>query len=206
MLKRFFALGAFVAVVLVGGRPALADAPASRAATLADVNRSAGKAVALGKRVLLRTTAGEIELVLFPKVAPRTVDQISRLVSSGFYDGTTFHRVIPGFVAQGGDPNSKTLPAGHPQIGTGDADRRIPDEHGNGLKHLPGSVAMAHSAMPNSASCQFYIAQNRLAFLDGGYTVFGHVVRGYDVVLKLAATEGPGARKTPDRMKRVVLK
>ena len=93
---------------------------AEKAATLAEVNKAAGKKVEAGKKVRIETTKGVIEVTLFPKAAPKTVDNFIKLAKKGFYNGTTFHRVIPGFVAQGGDPLSKTLPAGHPRIGTGD--------------------------------------------------------------------------------------
>jgi cyclophilin family peptidyl-prolyl cis-trans isomerase len=184
----------------------VADA-AVKVAPLTEVNKAAGKKVETGKRVRFETTKGTFEIVLFPKAAPKTVANFIMLAKKGFYNGTTFHRVIPGFVAQGGDPLSKKLPAGNPQIGTGGADKNIPDEHGNGLSHLAGSLAMAHSAMPNSASSQFYICLEPISHLNGGYTIFGHVVKGFDVVQKLQPTEnqgGPTGAK-PDKMLKVTV-
>lgn len=180
---------------------------AEKAATLAEVNKASGKKVVAGKKVRIETTKGVFEVTLFPKAAPKTVDNFVKLAKKGFYNGTTFHRVIPGFVAQGGDPLSKTLPAGHPRIGTGDPGYSIPDEHGNGLKHLTGSVAMAHSAEPNSAGSQFYICYQPISHLDGGYTIFGHVTKGMDVVNKLAPTERDGAatQGKPDKMLKVTV-
>jgi cyclophilin family peptidyl-prolyl cis-trans isomerase len=186
--------------------PALAAGPA--AATLAEVNKAAGKKVEPGKHVRIQTTKGTFEIVLFPKAAPKTVANFISLAQKGFYNGTTFHRVIPGFVVQGGDPLSKKLPAGNPQIGTGGADHNIPDEHGNGLHHLVGAVAMAHSAMPNSASSQFYVTLSKIPHLDGGYTIFGQVVKGMDVVEKLAPTERDGVpiqNVKPDKMVKVTV-
>ncbi|MEB3329152.1 MAG: peptidylprolyl isomerase [Candidatus Sericytochromatia bacterium] len=147
--------------------------------------------------MVLKTSKGVIELVLFPKEAPRTVENFLKLTRKGFYNGTTFHRVIPGFVSQGGDPLSKTLPAGHPRIGTGDAGYAIPDEHGNGLKHLPGVVAMAHSSAPNSAGSQFYITHGPIPHLDGGYTIFGLVTRGFDHAVAFRPSDEGG---TPDKI------
>lgn len=184
--------------------PAAAAVPV---APLTQVNKMAGKKVETGKKVRIQTTKGTFEIVLFPKAAPKTVANFIALAKKGFYDGTTFHRVIPGFVAQGGDPLSKTLPAGDGRIGTGDAGKNIPDEHGNGLHHLPGALAMAHSSMPNSASSQFYVCLGPIPHLNGGYTIFGHVVKGFDVVQKLQATEGQGSSPNakPDKMIKVTV-
>lgn len=179
------------------------------AATIAEVEKAAGKKVVLGPTVVLKTTRGTIEIVMFPKAAPKTVENFTKLVKKGFYDGTTFHRVIPGFVSQGGDPLSKKLKAGDPQIGTGGPGYDIPDEHGNGLKHLPGAVAMAHSSLPNSAGSQFYITHRPIPHLDGGYTIFGHVTKGFDVALKLTPSERDGAPNTaaaPDKILKATVK
>ncbi len=172
------------------------------AISIAEVEKASGKKVQLGRTVTLKTTRGTIEITLFPKAAPKTVENFTKLVKKGFYDGTTFHRVIPGFVSQGGDPLSKKLKAGDPQIGTGGPGYDIPDEHGNGLKHLPGAVAMAHSSLPNSAGSQFYITHRPISHLDGGYTIFGHVTKGFDVALKLTPSERDGAPNSaaPDRI------
>ena len=173
------------------------------AATLAEVNQAAGKDVVQGQRVRVETTKGSFTIVTFPEAAPKTVENFLNLAGSGFYDGVTFHRVIPGFVAQGGDPLSKTLPVGDPRIGTGGSDKTIPGEFNSGLKHLAGSVAMARSQDPNSASSQFYIAYQPLPSLDNNYAVFGHVVEGFDVVQKINPTERDGAPITepaPDKI------
>ncbi len=118
---------------------------------------------------------GKIVIELFPDKAPATVKRISELVSERFYDGLTFHRVIPNFVAQGGDPTG---------TGRGGSGKNIKAEF-NDLKHVKGSVAMARSSDPNSADSQFYIALNSLPHLDKNYTVFGKVVEGIDLVDKI---------------------
>lgn len=169
------------------------EGPRATAASLAEVGKAAGHKPALGPTVLLKTSKGDVEIVLFPKDAPKTVENFTKLVKRGFYDGTSFHRVIPGFVSQGGDPLSKTLPAGHPRIGMGGPGYTIPDEHRNKLRHLPGAVAMAHSAQLNSAGSQFYIAHTAIPHLDGGYTIFGHVVKGFEHAVTFPASGGGAA-------------
>ena len=136
---------------------------------------------------------GEIRLELFPADAPRTVENFLKLAREGFYDGTTFHRVEPGFVVQGGDPLSKSLRVGDPKIGTGGPGYRIKAEF-NKQKHVRGVVAMARAQDPDSAGSQFYITLAPAHFLDGQYTVFGRVVSGMDVVDGI---------KAGDRMKSV---
>jgi cyclophilin family peptidyl-prolyl cis-trans isomerase len=174
----------------------LATAAHAAAATMADVNKAAGMTVATGKHVRFQTSKGTFEVVLFPKVAPKTVENFISLVNKHLYDGTTFHRVIPGFVAQGGDPLSRTLPAGDPRIGTGTSGDPVPDDFKNGLKHLPGAVAFAHSSAPNSSNSQFYVCFDRLESLDDQYIVFGQVTAGFDAVQRLT----PTGKGTPDKI------
>lgn len=203
-----FALAALVAAP-ASAKQTVAANSSGGAASIAEVEKASGKKVVLGPTVVLKTTRGTIEIVMFPKAAPKTVENFTKLVKKGFYDGTTFHRVIPGFVSQGGDPLSKKLKAGDPQIGTGGPGYDIPDEHGNGLKHLPGAVAMAHSSLPNSAGSQFYITHKPIPHLDGGYTIFGQVTKGFDVALKLTPSERDGAANTaaaPDKIIKATIK
>ena len=129
------------------------------------------------------TSFGVIEIQLYADQAPITVDNFVNLARSGFYDGTLFHRVIPGFVIQGGDPNTKTVDRS--LWGTGGSGRTIPLET-NPLQNVRGMVAMARSQDPNSASSQFYILVGDAHFLDGKYAVFGKVIAGVDVVDKIA--------------------
>ena len=138
--------------------------------------------------VVLETAVGDIVLKLFPEDAPRTVANFAKLVGEGFYDGLTFHRVVPGFVIQGGDPNSRDEnPFNDGQGGPG---YTVPAEVKR--KHVRGAVAMAR--MPDvvnpkreSNGSQFYIALRDLPSLDGGYTVFAQVVSGWDTIDRIVA-------------------
>lgn len=176
-----------LATLLAGmlAAPAMAD-------TLSTVDKMAGHHVVPGHKVEFKTTKGSFTMVLFPKESPKTVANFEKLVTKGFYNGLTFHRVIPGFVVQGGDPKGD---------GTGGPGWSIPDEH-NSLKHIPGAVAMA-KAGPDTAGSQFYIALERIPHLDGDYTIFGQVIQGMDVVKKIQPTENGQVK--PDRMLKVRL-
>src|SRR5712691_12961980 len=136
-----------------------------------------------GPHVLIETDRGKLTLELFPGVAPKTVARFVELVKKGFYNGLTFHRVVPKFLIQGGDP------AGD---GTGGSGLPIPAEFSE-KKHMIGTVGMAHTKDPESADSQFYICLEPQPFLDGKYTVFGQVVEGLDVLPKIQ--EGDVMRK-----------
>jgi cyclophilin family peptidyl-prolyl cis-trans isomerase len=125
--------------------------------------------------VIVMDKGGEIRIELFPEDAPKTVESFVALAKKGFYDGLTFHRVVPGFVAQGGDPRGD---------GTGGPGYTLKAEF-NRRKHLRGTVAMARSQHPDSAGSQFYICFAPQPQLDGQYTIFGQVVQGMDVVDRL---------------------
>ncbi len=134
-----------------------------------------GQGKAEGQTMVIETQYGNIEIELFPKDAPKTVAQITELANKGFYNNLTFHRVVPDFVVQGGDPNGN---------GTGGSGKNIPAEF-NSHKHVEGTVAMARAADPNSADSQFYICLATLPHLDGNYTVFGQVTKGMEFVKKI---------------------
>jgi len=123
----------------------------------------------------IQTQYGTIDIQLYSKDAPKTVARILELVKKGFYDGLTFHRVVPGFVVQGGDPKGD---------GTGGSGQNLPAEFNN-HEHVEGTVSMARAADPNSADSQFYISLGRHPHLDHNYTVFGQVVKGMDAVQKI---------------------
>lgn len=126
------------------------------------------------KTAVLATSKGTIRLTLFEKDAPKTVENFVKLAKEGFYDGCAFHRVIPNFMIQGGDPHSKT--PGHPGIGTGGPGYRIKCETaGNPNKHTPGTLSMAHAGKDTGGS-QFFITHVSTPHLDGKHTVFGRVV------------------------------
>lgn len=129
-----------------------------------------------GKQVaVVETAKGKIVFELYPDVAPKTVANFVKLADKGFYNGLKFHRVVPGFVIQGGDPNGD---------GTGGPGYTIPAEF-NSKKHLTGTVAMARAQDPNSAGSQFYICLAPQPSLDGQYTIFGQVTQGLDVIQKI---------------------
>lgn len=130
-------------------------------------------------RAVVKTDKGDITFDLYPDVAPVTCASFLNLARSGFYNGTRFHRVVPGFVVQGGDPKSKDPNA--TDAGTGGPGYSVPAEF-NARKHETGTVAMARSSDPNSAGSQFYICLGPQPSLDGQYTVFGQVVSGQEVV------------------------
>jgi peptidyl-prolyl cis-trans isomerase B (cyclophilin B) len=134
--------------------------------------------------VITMDKGGEIAIEFFPADAPKTVANFVTLAKKGFYDGLTFHRVEPGFVVQGGDPNGN---------GSGGPGYTIKAEF-NKQKHVRGAVAMARTPDPDSAGSQFYICLGPAPFLDGKYTVFGIVTKGMDVVDRI---------RVGDRMKSV---
>lgn len=123
----------------------------------------------------IKTVHGDIVFEFLNKDAPNTSKRIQSLISNGFYNGLTFHRVIPGFVAQGGDPKGD---------GTGGSGKNIAAEF-NSNKHVPGTVAMARSRDINSADSQFYISLGTHPHLDNNYTVFGKVTKGLEIANKL---------------------
>jgi peptidyl-prolyl cis-trans isomerase B (cyclophilin B) len=136
------------------------------------------------KRVAFDTEKGRIEAELFPAEAPGTVANFEKLANSGFYDGTRFHRVIKGFMAQGGDPLSKE--PNNPRVGTGGPGYKIDCEtKDNPRKHEPGSLSMAHAGK-NTGGSQFFLCHTATPHLNGVHTVFGKVDTGMDVVLKIA--------------------
>lgn len=138
----------------------------------------------LKPKAIISTKYGEIEIEFFPEKAPIHVENFLKLARSGFYDGTTFHRIVPGFVIQGGCPNTKPGAKGIP--GTGGPGYTIPAEF-NDIPHKRGIVSMARASDPNSAGSQFFIVVKDAMFLDRKYSVFGRVVKGMDVVDKIVS-------------------
>ena len=130
--------------------------------------------------VLIKTKFGEMEAVLFPDLAPKHVESFLKLAKSGFYNGTLFHRIIPGFMIQGGDPLTKD-PANRSRYGTGGPGYTVPAEF-NRVIHEKGILSAARTADPNSAGSQFFIMVDKAPHLDNQYTVFGEVVKGIEVV------------------------
>jgi len=129
--------------------------------------------------VIIKTDFGNIKFSLLPDIAPETVRNFSQLAKSGFYSGTLFHRVIPGFMIQGGDPNTKNPDKS--TWGQGGPGYNLKAEF-NSRSHLRGIVSMARAGDPDSAGSQFFIVTSDSTFLDKQYTVFGEVVDGMEVV------------------------
>jgi peptidyl-prolyl cis-trans isomerase B (cyclophilin B) len=182
MTHRLLTLAA--AAILAGTPPALAQAPARPAP--AAPTKTPQAVVTLEK-------GGEIRIELFPGDAPGHVDNFVKLARRGFYDGQRFHRVVPNFVAQIGDPQSRTLPLDHPDMGTGGPGYKIPAEF-NPREFVRGVVGMARGPDPNSAGSQFFVMLADDMSLNGKYTAFGRVARGMDVVDRI---------KVGDRVKSV---
>jgi len=134
---------------------------------------------------IISTTKGEFVMEFWPEVAPKTVANFKKLATEGFYDGTSFHRIIAGFMAQGGDPLTKDLDQ-EARYGTGDPGYKIPAEF-NSRKHTRGVISMARSADPDSAGSQFFLMLGDAPHLDGQYSAFGKVVKGLDVLDKIEA-------------------
>ena len=152
--------------------------------------------------VVIVTTSGNITLELFPDDAPRHVEYFMNLANAGFYDGTLFHRVIPGFMIQGGDPNTKDLNK-IDKWGFG-GDGTLLDAEFNDIRHLRGILSMARSADPNSAGTQFFIVHQDSQFLNGQYTVFGRVIteESFATLDKIANVE-TGDRDIPTNLELV---
>jgi peptidyl-prolyl cis-trans isomerase B (cyclophilin B) len=146
---------------------------------------------------IIETTLGAIELRFFDDKAPLHVKNFKDLARKGFYDGTTFHRVIPGFMIQGGDPNSKGKDRS--KHGTGGPGHTVKAEF-NDTPHKRGVLSMARSQDPNSAGSQFFIVIKDSNFLDRQYTAFGEVVKGMDVADKIVKAPRDGNDNPTDRI------
>jgi peptidyl-prolyl cis-trans isomerase B (cyclophilin B) len=150
------------------------------------------------EHAIISTSYGDLTLAFWPEVAPKTVENFKKLAREGFYDGTAFHRIIKGFMIQGGCPNTKAGARGMP--GTGDPGYKVKAEF-NEKPHVRGVISMARSAHPDSAGCQFFICHGDARFLDRQYTAFGALVAGDDVLERIATVPtksgGGGEKSTP---------
>jgi len=149
------------------------------------------------QQAIIHTTLGDITLKFFPEVAPNHVKSFIELSKKGFYNGTTFHRVVPKFVIQGGDPNSKS--PDRSTHGMGGPGYQLKAEFNNKL-HRRGTLSMARSSHPDSAGSQFFICVADAPFLDGKYTAFGEVVKGMEVVDKIVSQPRDGNDNPNDRI------
>lgn len=172
---KLFALP-FLALAVIAAKPASLPAPLP-------INAPAEVVADPANKLMLQlSNGGTVVIEMRPDAAPNHVARIQALVRQGFYDGTIFHRVIPGFMAQGGDPT-----------GTGEGGSKLPDLKAefNSLPHLRGTVAAARAESEDSANSQFYIMFGPKASLDHNYTVFGRVISGMEVVDNIAPGEPP---------------
>ena len=157
----------------------------------------AGTSALAGEIAVIETTLGNIELEFLEDVAPGHTKNFKDLANKGFYDGTIFHRVIPGFMIQGGDPNSKS--EDRSSHGTGGPGYTIKAEF-NDTPHDRGVLSMARSQDPNSAGSQFFIVVKDAHFLDGKYTAFGRVISGMDVADKIVDSPRDARDNPNDRI------
>lgn len=150
------------------------------------------------ENAVIKTSYGEMTLAFWPEVAPKTIENFKKLAREGFYDGTAFHRIIKGFMIQGGCPNTKAGATGMP--GTGDPGYKVKAEF-NDKSHVRGVISMARAAHPDSAGCQFFICHGDAKFLDRQYTAFGQLIKGDDVLERIAnvptKSGGGGEKSTP---------
>jgi peptidyl-prolyl cis-trans isomerase B (cyclophilin B) len=150
---------------------------------------------------VIKTSEGEMVAEFWSDVAPNTVENFKKLAKSGFYDGTAFHRIVKGFMIQGGDPLTKDL-ANEVRYGTGDPGYKIKAEF-NKKSHERGVLSMARSSDPDSAGSQFFICLANVSRLDGQYTTFGKVIKGDDVLGKIgdipAAMSSSGEKSKPTK-------
>ena len=150
---------------------------------------------------VIKTSEGEMIAEFWPHVAPNTVENFKKLARSGFYDGTAFHRIVKGFMIQGGDPLTKD-PAKESRYGTGDPGYKIKAEF-NDRSHERGVLSMARSNDPDSAGSQFFICLANVSRLDHQYTTFGKLIKGDDVLGKIGDVEvtmsGGGERSKPTK-------
>ena len=154
--------------------------------------------------MILKLKDGDVEIQLFPDVAPKHVERIQKLANDGFYDNVVFHRVIDGFMAQTGDVkfgNSSSKDFDLSRAGMGGSD--LPDLKAefNNMPHVKGTVSMARSSNPDSANSQFFICFEEASHLDRSYTVFGKVIKGMEFVEKIKRGDGPnGSVSDPDKI------
>ena len=154
--------------------------------------------------MILKLKDGDVEIQLFPDVAPKHVERIQKLANDGLYDNVVFHRVIDGFMAQTGDVkfgNSSSKNFDLSRAGMGGSD--LPDLKAefNNMPHVKGTVSMARSSNPDSANSQFFICFEEASHLDRSYTVFGKVIKGMEFVEKIKRGDGPnGSVSDPDKI------
>jgi peptidyl-prolyl cis-trans isomerase B (cyclophilin B) len=184
-----------LALLLAGGAGQASDTPpAAPANAPAAVKPAADK----NEVAVIKTTEGDMVIAFWTDAAPKTIANFKKLAKSGFYDGTAFHRVIKGFMIQGGDPLTKDA-AAEARWGTGDPGYKI-DAEFNDHSHVRGVISMARSSDPNSAGSQFFICHGSPTQLDHQYTTFGHLIKGDDVLEKIATASTHPPNRPDTRM------
>lgn len=173
---------------------ATATTPANATTNSADTNEVA----------VIKTSEGDMVIAFWTDAAPKTIANFKKLARSGFYDGTCFHRVIKGFMIQGGDPLTKD-PSAEARWGTGGPGYTV-DAEFNDHSHARGVISMARSQDPNSAGSQFFICHGNPTFLDHQYTTFGHLIKGDDVLEKIATTPTHPPDRPDKRMEIISIK
>jgi peptidyl-prolyl cis-trans isomerase B (cyclophilin B) len=168
--------------LVAGIATAFADEPKTNSQTNASMSNSPNT----NEVAVITTTEGEMVVEFWPDVAPKTVENFKTLAKKGFYDGTAFHRVIKGFMIQGGDPLTKDA-SKEDVWGTGGPGYQIKAEF-NDKSHVRGVISMARSNDPDSAGSQFFICHGNPTFLDHQYTAFGKLIKGDDVLEKIGTT------------------
>jgi peptidyl-prolyl cis-trans isomerase B (cyclophilin B) len=166
--------------------------------TTPDMSPSPTPSATQNEVAVIKTSEGEMVAEFWPDVAPETVENFKKLARQGFYDGTAFHRVIKGFMIQGGDPLTKDE-SKQSRWGTGDPGYKIKAEF-NEKSHTRGVLSMARSQDPNSAGSQFFICHGEPKFLDRQYTAFGKLIKGDDVLEKIATTQTTAPDRPVTRM------
>ncbi|MDD5543460.1 MAG: peptidylprolyl isomerase [Acidobacteriia bacterium] len=207
-MKRSFALIAAILVLSLFTKT-FAQAPTVANARTLDTSEALALKTPDKSQVVIETNLGTMTMQLYGKAAPKMVAHFKKLVGEGFYNGLKFHRVIPGFMIQGGDymskfPDKSKWGMGRPN------EEKIPAEFHADLHHIPGTVAAARTSDPNSASTQFYICVGTPSHLDGQYTIFGQLVDGASLAVAKKISEvqrDPSDHPLTDVvMKRVYLK
>lgn len=187
-MRKFFGLAVLVAMVSVG----MAQAQHNDTLMKNKNDKTPAAEVAV-----IKTSKGEMVIEFWPDVAPQTVENFKKLAKEKFYDGTAFHRIVKGFMIQGGDPLTKDE-SEKEMWGTGGPGYQIKAEF-NDRPHVRGVISMARSRNPDSAGSQFFICLADARFLDGQYTAFGHLVKGEDVLMAIGNTPtevGSGGEKS----------
>jgi peptidyl-prolyl cis-trans isomerase B (cyclophilin B) len=185
-LEKSPAMKALNLICLLGLVAGIATAWADDTKTNTSTNASMSQPTTTPEVAIINTTEGTMVVQFWTDAAPNTIANFKKLAEKGFYDGTCFHRVIKGFMIQGGDPLTKD-PAKEDAWGTGGPGYQVKAEF-NDHPHLRGVISMARSQDPDSAGSQFFICHGNPSFLDHQYTTFGKLIKGDDVLEKIATT------------------